>query len=544
MLGKKKYMGIKHEGIVNLSAVMPDITVEQFMKSRTLFVRGIDFIKRGASQFLKQITFGPIRDMFNIATTDSMLQLFERKLGDITQYNYAPELFIKTATYKLPGKNDFGEDKQGNVSVLTFVKRMQYLEKNHPELGIKPPVLGERFEYVIARRNPYRYDLKGRKHPVSAGEKYEDFRYYNHTGYHKLLGAPIEIDRDYYITNEVIGQFARFVLYHPKYDKWADINTDLEGRKDNASILTYKEIDKKAVDYAKRELTKYFKSNFGFEYEEQGKNFKDIYKTTYKKIESGLEKKYGGGAFLIGIANKITTDTNEVGEYNFTHTQIKKIIIDKIIDKARKKSKCGLLAQVRKTIARLIDDGLSATYIYSYFVSGRNSVKNLMKKPMTAALQEIEKLISENCNNYIDYCFQNAAIIAKIISSTSREEFITPNVHYDPKEYQYFLNVFSSQDVIINDEDDDEEVEDVEEDPVKKELHFIHLQYLKLFALFRMQHEVDELQKQLTVIKDKAAGNTAPPPLKKAEQKSMADALTAWLSTKPITLEESKTFIL
>lgn len=540
MLGKKKYMGIKHEGIVNLSAVMPEITIEQFMKSRTLFVRGIDFIKRGASQFLKQITFGPIRDMFNIATTDSMLQLFERKLGDITQYNYDPKLFVKTATYKLPGKNDFGEDKQGNVSVLTFVKRMQYIEKNHPELGMKPPTLGERFEYIIARRNPYRYDLRGRKYELSAGEKYEDFRYFNHAGYHKLLGGPIEIDRDYYITNEVIGQFARFVLYHPKYDKWADINTDLEGRKDTSSILTYKEIDKKAVDYAKRELTKYFKANFGFTYENRGKDYKDIYKNTYKKIEIGLENKYGGGAFLIGIANKITTDTNEVGEYNLTHTQIKKLIIDKIIDKARKKSKCGLLAQTRKQIKSLTTElGLTPEYLYSYYVSGRNSAKNLMKQKNTMAQQAIEKLISENCNNYIDYCFQNAAIIARIITSTSREEFITPNVPYDPKEYEYFMGIFSSETIPLQNDSEEEEM-----DPIKKELYFIHLQYLKLFSLFRMQHEIDELQKQLTALKDKAAGNTAPPPLKKAEQKSIADALTAWLTTKPISIEETKTFSL
>lgn len=540
MLGKKKYMGIKHEGIVNLSAVMPEITIEQFMKSRTLFVRGIDFIKRGASQFLKQITFGPIRDMFNIATTDSMLQLFERKLGDITQYNYDPKLFVKTATYKLPGKNDFGEDKQGNVSVLTFVKRMQYIEKNHPELGMKPPTLGERFEYIIARRNPYRYDLRGRKYELSAGEKYEDFRYFNHAGYHNLLGGPIEIDRDYYITNEVIGQFARFVLYHPKYDKWADVNTDLEGRKDASSIMTYKEIDKKAVDYAKRELTKYFKANFGFTYENRGKDYKDIYKNTYKKIEIGLENKYGGGAFLIGIANKITTDTNEVGEYNLTHTQIKKLIIDKIIDKARKKSKCGLLAQIRKQIKLMTTElGLTPEYLYSYYVSGRNSAKNLMKQKNTIAQQAIEKLISENCNNYIDYCFQNAAIIARIITSTSREEFITPNVPYDPKEYEYFLGIFSSETIPLQNDNEEEET-----DPIKKELYFIHLQYLKLFSLFRMQHEIDELQKQLTALKDKAAGNTAPPPLKKAEQKSIADALTAWLTTKPISIEETKTFSL
>jgi hypothetical protein len=106
------------------------------------------------------------------------------------------EDFKKTAVYK-PSKQ--------NVSVRTFLKRME----NRTDALCPIPQPGERFEYVVVKKYPYTYDIKGRKSALKVGDMWEYYDY--------AVAQNLEIDLDYYMTGGIIGQFAQFVAYHPEF---------------------------------------------------------------------------------------------------------------------------------------------------------------------------------------------------------------------------------------------------------------------------------------------------------------------------------------
>jgi DNA polymerase elongation subunit (family B) len=100
---KKKYCGIAHEGDFN-----------EFPKH--IFVRGLEYVKKGVSQILVDISLDILWKALSIENIEPLMDIVENKISEV----YSGETiefskFIKTASYK-PHKK--------NVSVRTFRDRM------------------------------------------------------------------------------------------------------------------------------------------------------------------------------------------------------------------------------------------------------------------------------------------------------------------------------------------------------------------------------------------------------------------------------------
>lgn len=304
MLGKKKYIGIQHQGIVNLSACMPDCTLDEFMnpkgKGRSVFIRGLEIVKRGASDFLKKICYDVFKNSFSIVETRTLKEIVEHKIKEITSTKWDPSVFAKSAKYKQPGINpETGLKKPGNTSVLNFMNRMRGIEESHPEFGIKVPDWGERFKFIVVKRYPWTYDVRGCQKKISMAERYEFVESLANKQYQSVVGD-LDIDLDYYVTNEIIGQFARFIIYHPDYDQYF---------KPDMTDEEYKDADAKAWAYAKKTLTEFYEDRYGTKYAKKGKLHKDIFKAVNTRVVDQLYDAYGTAGSLFKLTNQIETKT-------------------------------------------------------------------------------------------------------------------------------------------------------------------------------------------------------------------------------------------
>ena len=177
---KKKYCGIAHEGSFNANP-------------KKIFVRGLEYVKRGVSQMLKDLSVDILWRVFGIDNIDPLIKIVENTIEEVyTSNNMDFEKFVKTATYK-PNKK--------NVAVHTFHARMA-------ALGIAPEPL-DRFRYVIVKKYPYKYSLNGKQIELSVGDRME------YADRAQALG--MEIDLDYYMSSGVCGQLARFISYEDRF---------------------------------------------------------------------------------------------------------------------------------------------------------------------------------------------------------------------------------------------------------------------------------------------------------------------------------------
>jgi DNA polymerase elongation subunit (family B) len=182
---KKMYAGVEHQHIVNFEPYVDE-----------LFTKGLSPNRRGTAEVLKTVCNEVLMEILNINTTDTVRTIVQRKIKEIYDRDWKMTDFKKTAVYK-PSKQ--------NVSVRTFLKRME--DRDDPMCPIPQP--GERFEYVVVKKYPFKYDMKGRKTKLKIGEMWEYYTY--------SKAQNLQIDLDYYMTGGIIGQFAQFVAYHPEF---------------------------------------------------------------------------------------------------------------------------------------------------------------------------------------------------------------------------------------------------------------------------------------------------------------------------------------
>jgi len=399
-VGKKKYIGVQHQGIVNLSICMNECTLEEFAKSKLLFVRGLEVKKRGSSEFLKIICYEVIKEAFCITTTKTLKQIVQSKLKELAKRKFKPDLFIKSARYRMPGKDpETGKLKPGNVTVLKFVSRMRALEVTFPDIGIKAPELGERFNYIVSKKYPWQYDLRGRKSDIKVGDKYEYFDSMTNKDYMAIRGENVEIDIDYYIMNEIIGQFARFLTYHPEYDKFYEtigIDDTLSVEEEDER---YKKADKKAHNFAKNQLKKYYKDNFAVQYPALGKKYQKIFKETNKVFRSVLEDKYGEAIKLFDSVNTLTTGAEIAQDDNnnmvFSEQKLRKALRDTILEKAKKEA----ISKKRNSVVYEMSTtkDFDPFKMYKVYVSGPNAVCEVrnrkFQEDLKTKVKELENML-------------------------------------------------------------------------------------------------------------------------------------------------------
>jgi hypothetical protein len=245
LLAKKKYYGIPHENIPNF-------------KPAEMFIRGLEVKKRGVSEILKIICLDIMWESLDLKNTKTLRELVITKIKEIFVTDWKLEDFIQTGLWK--------PEKQ-NVTLNEFSKRM--IEENKPHL-----IPGERFNYVIIKKYPYKYDFKGRQIPLKKADKMEYFDIVNQD-----INKSYEIDLKYYFDKQLTGQFARLISYDNEFTEYGiDPETNEVEVDDDKTLNKCKKYILQLADM------------HGNKYIDRNKVFKNIYKVVDNKYKEVVKK--------------------------------------------------------------------------------------------------------------------------------------------------------------------------------------------------------------------------------------------------------------
>ncbi len=181
-VSKKKYFGIPHEDSINFFP-------------KTIFMRGLEIVKRGVSDALKDVCYETVVNMLDINSIVDTLVLIDDAIKKFFSTNWEIKDFAKTAVYR--------PDKK-NPSVLKLIAR--YLERKYDSI----PEPNVRFKYVICKILPWIIDYKGKQINLRTGDRMELLQY--------AIDNQLEIDIEYYFNNEITGQLARFISFYDMFD--------------------------------------------------------------------------------------------------------------------------------------------------------------------------------------------------------------------------------------------------------------------------------------------------------------------------------------
>lgn len=425
-ISKKKYFGVPHEKIINF---FPE----------QLFIKGLDITKRGVSQVLVKTCFKLLHEVTNIYNIYTMRELIGKYIEYIFTNKWDANDFIKSSKYN-PNKN--------NPSVQKFVKRMKELNKEIP----KPH---DRFKYVIAKKYPYTYDIKGRQTVLGVGDKMEYITEITENG--------MEIDLSYYFNGEIVGQFGKYILYDSEFHIYID------GEIDETHSL------KKSKKYIES-LTKQYLSD----YTNKGKIFKDLYRNVSKLIKKSdnMDKKLDT---LSNISNDIINDNTSIQNH-----------IDSIIKKKYKIVNIAMNIINRLEIEQEIDIyDLKKIYNTKDESFYRVTLKDLYQKILVQK-SLIKTYINKNnkCKKYLN---KKEDIIANAVASIKNnynfESILIGNVEkleevVDTKDIEYYVsnNILSNE--ITVDESDENDVD---------EFNSMFNDLIRLNVLYKVHEEVNNM---------------------------------------------------
>ena len=237
-LSKKKYYGIPHEKIPNF-------------KPKDLFIRGLEVKKRGVSELLKIICMDLMWKSMDLKNTKTLRELVNDKIKETFSKKWELHDFIQTGVWK--------PEKQ-NITLNNFVERMKQENK-------LIPTPGERFNYVIIKRYPFKYDYKGRRIELTKADKMEYLEIVENYNY--------EIDLKYYFDKQISGQFARLISYDKEFEVY--IYDDYEEK----MIID----DDKTLNQCKKYILQLVD-----QYTNTYSDRKDIFKNLYKEVNEHYSK--------------------------------------------------------------------------------------------------------------------------------------------------------------------------------------------------------------------------------------------------------------
>lgn len=536
LLGKKKYIGIAHVGVVNLSICEPNCSLDDFIKSKTLFIRGLELKKRGSSNLLKTVCYSLFKEAFSLDNEKTLKEIVESKLEYVSVSDWNPELFRKSAKYKPAGIDPITEKpKPGNITVKLFVERMKQLE---PEmLGIRAPELGERFDYVVVKKYPWVYDLRGRKTEIKVGMKLEYFDSLTNMKYLKYLetkNETLEIDKDYYILKEIIGQFARFIIYHPDYDKF--FNPSMYENDEE-----YKKADNQAYNFAKKKLQEFYNSKYAAVYNTKGTIYKELFQTTNKIMQKKIQKKFGEKFEIFKLVNTITT-SSELEENNpdFSDPHLKTQIVKKIIAQAQKKGEKIALTQLGSYLKQ--KTGINEYGLYISLISGPDG--KLRVKTLNDDYLKLVRMLNSLIPEFLKICAKNTYEMTQVMEELKKEQgldnlFNNPLKTRDPIDIKLEDQISpellkynlkskiktNSDNFILNQVFGDNSIKLTEEEIVKK----LYDTYTELIINFKRKKEFSTLKEELEYMKKKKIGNVSPP---RSIKKTIDEDFQSWLDSR------------
>jgi DNA polymerase elongation subunit (family B) len=309
-LAKKKYYGIPHISMPNFAP-------------KKLFIRGLEVKKRGVSGLLRKVCMDIMWDSVSLGNLNTLMDLVHAKIDHIYSTDWDRSEFIKTDVFK-PNKQ--------NIKVHTFVDRM--LQRG---VKVKPY---ERFQYIVVKKNPYKYDLRGRTKKLSMGERMEF-----------VTNTSEVIDLDYYMKGGINGQLARLITYSELFKHTPEDNSEEELKKSDIKVYA------NANKYIESYCAKYYST-----YSSKGKIYQKIFRMS--------------NAIIIGkIKEHCSTETAAILNSNYD--------VDDLLTWLENKGEKEALKSLK---------GYGKTYI-----DGKTSVLN--KKEKIKKIKELQDIYFANDNN-------------------------------------------------------------------------------------------------------------------------------------------------
>lgn len=351
---KKKYCGIAHVGGFNHNP-------------KTIFVKGLEYVKKGVSEMLKDISLSILWETFSENNIDRIDEIVERMIEKIyTERNIEFEKFVKTASYR-PNKQ--------NVSVHTFHSRMD-------AIGMAPEPL-DRFRYVIVKKYPFKYDLRGRKTPLSVGERME------YADRAQQLG--MEIDLDYYMSSNVCGQLARFISWRD------DFNVTPRDDSDEA----YNEAEKKNIGAASKYIERCYEK-----WNEKHLSKGPALRTLYKKVNNVFHEEFSAVmrvSDLWQFDNKVDTksegdDKNRAQQTYEENQCMFQNIIQKVQQQVNRESK----REAERLIATMPLGSTRGDADIKYAVDKRNCYRGLLIQRKALAARRLP-MLHEQLRSKVQY---------------------------------------------------------------------------------------------------------------------------------------------
>lgn len=243
--GRKKYFGTPHYEDINFEAKE--------------FVRGLDFIKQGATPLAKELGLNVVNQLRSIYNTKSAHDIVFEQINSLFSKSWSDSYFTSHAKYK-PNKQ--------NVRVHRFHERMNNIHQLFTELNdynmaqlFRPPHPTEKFEYLVMQKEDG-MTLSGAIKKASAGDKMEYTNVYNYFKSYRECPYPqniealsiynmynnLNIDVFHYLKSSLSKILARFISHEARFvPEDVDQNTDYK-RFDELSIKAAADY---LLDYAK-----------------------------------------------------------------------------------------------------------------------------------------------------------------------------------------------------------------------------------------------------------------------------------------------------
>lgn len=251
-LGKKKYYGVPHEENVDFYP-------------RKLFIRGLEFIKQGVSDILKETAIEAVRKVVDLHNNLSMVEILEKSIFRMFNTDWSIDSFVKSKSYKL---------NVDNKSVNTMIQR--YRAMNYHSI----PEANTRFKYVVCKYYPWSYDIEGRQKILTVGDCMELVE--------RVREENLKIDLEYYFDHEFTGQFARLITFLPEFDNvkanMIEIDESLnENEKEALMDENYKRFEEAQFKEAKK-----FIGRLAKQYNNSYKNKGKLFSNTYREVSTAI----------------------------------------------------------------------------------------------------------------------------------------------------------------------------------------------------------------------------------------------------------------
>ena len=461
-LAKKKYFGIPHVSVPNI-------------QNSHVFIRGLDHTKRSASPFLIKICKDILSNCMDINSTDNLLEIINKKILQIYNTKWELSDFVKSDNYK--------PDKK-NVKVLTFAARMK-------ELGIilKP---NQRFEYVMVKRDKYKYDMRGCQIPLSVGDRMELVSEVKKNNY--------EVDIFHYMEKGgVVNQLSRLITHNEMF---------------HVEPTGLSEDEIKAADDKSMKLAELYISNFtkrfNPEFQSFGKPLKKIFRESTKIMKQNFTDDKLANIFCTKCdLNNFAPWLNKQAEKE-SKKLVSKDYGEKIIKRTIKfgapKDKKLQLAHYRELVQKL----------QSYYFAKTGGFPDDTKENVTKKIREEFSAINQ-LKTDIDavYSLFNEKMLSIVNHTKSFIDFKTLDPESDIAIDESFIK--TKYDEFTNTE------------TYKKIIQSVRYHYQKMIYINRRVYQDESIKKYLLSIKDRSVGFIRAPDndeLYDMKSKGVADCMT------------------